>query len=63
MPLELVQAETHGGPNCKQKGGEYQIRGGKAMPRCVLEGVVGMGPTARRIDNDHEGDGHASEDV
>lgn len=47
----------------KQKAGKDQVRDGKSMPFGMQERRIHAAPVARGIDDDHQGDGQAAQDV
>jgi len=47
----------------EEKVGEYEVGKGEAVPGGVIELGEGVGPVSGIVDEDHEGDGDAAEDV
>ncbi|MNN07017.1 hypothetical protein D3C81_1198310 [compost metagenome] len=47
----------------KQKAGKDEVREGKTMPFGMQERRIHAAPVARCIDDDHQGDGQAAQDV
>ena len=67
LPLALgdagVEREDDGGADEEEEVGEDEVGEGEAVPGGVVELGVGVGPVAGVVDEDHEGDGEAAEDV
>ena len=58
-----VEREDDGGADEEEEVGEDEVGEGEAVPGGVVELGVGVGPVAGVVDEDHEGDGEAAEDV
>jgi len=55
--------EDKGDADQEQKGRKDEVGGGEAVPDGVFEGPVGVGVVAGAVDQDHEGDGGAAEEI
>ena len=58
-----LHGEDDGGADEEEEVGEDEVCEGEAVPGGVVELGVGVGPVAGVVDEDHEGDGEAAEDV
>ncbi len=58
-----LHGEDDGGSDEEEEVGKDEVREGEAVPGGVVELGVGVGPVAGVVDEDHEGDGEAAEDV
>ena len=58
-----MEREDDGGADHEEEVGEDEVGEGEAVPLGVIELGVGVGPVARVVDQDHERDGEAAEDV
>ena len=58
-----MHGEDDGGADEEEEVGEDEVGEGEAVPGGVVELSVGVGPVAGVVDEDHEGDGEAAEDV
>jgi|SRR5579862_465524 len=58
-----LEREDDGGADHEEEVGEDEVGEGEAVPCCVVELGVGVGPVAGVVDENHEGDGEAAEDV
>jgi hypothetical protein len=58
-----LHGEDDGGADEEEEVGEDEVGEGEAVPGGVVELGVGVGPVAGVVDEDHEGDGEAAEDV
>ena len=57
------EREDDGRADEEEEVGEDEVGEGEAVPGGVVELRVGVGPVAGIVDEDHEGDGEAAEDV
>ena len=55
--------EDGGDTDQKEEGGEDEIGGSEAVPHCVFERPVGAAAVAVVVDEDHEADGEAAEEI
>ena len=58
-----VEREDDGGADEEEEVGKDEIGKGEAVPFGVVELRVGVGPVAGIVDQNHEGDGDASQDI
>ena len=58
-----VERKDGGGSDEEEEVGEDEVGEGPAVPGGVVELLVDVGPVAGVVDEDHEGDGDAAEDV
>jgi len=58
-----LKGEDDGGADEKEEVWEDEVGEGEAVPRGVIELGVGVGPVAWVVDEDHEGDGEAAQDI
>ncbi len=58
-----VEREDDGGADEKEEGWEDEVGEGPAVPGGVVEGREDVGPVAGIVDQDHEGDGDAAQEV
>ncbi len=58
-----LQREDDGGANQEEEVGEDEVGESESIPGRVIELSVDVGPVAGIVDQDHEGDGEAAQDV
>jgi hypothetical protein len=58
-----AEGEHHRDAHDEEEGGEDEISGGETVPRGVVQGPIGKIVVSVVVDQDHEGDGEATEKV